>query len=63
MLIALCLLAGFTALLGMSTVALALVPAAGMGLAGIGAAAGFGAVSLAAGLGAAVLALAKERRA
>jgi hypothetical protein len=60
-LIALCLLAGFTALAGMSTVALALVPALGIGLLGIAAAAGFGVVSLGAGLGAAVLALARER--
>lgn len=63
MLIALCLLAGFTALAGMSTVALALVPALGFGLAAIVTAAGFGVVSLGAGLGAAVIALAKERAA
>ena len=63
MLIALCLIAGFTALAGMSTVALALVPAMGLGLVGIAAAAGFGVVSLGTGLGAAVIALSRERMA
>ncbi len=63
MLIVLCLVAGFTALAGMSTVALALVPAMGLGLAGIATAAGFGVVSLGAGLGAAMIALARERTA
>lgn len=63
MLIALCILAAGSALLGMSTVALALVPAAGLGLLGLSAAAGFAIVSLGAGLGAAMLALGQERRA
>ncbi|WP_439596405.1 hypothetical protein [Falsiroseomonas sp.] len=61
MMVALCILAGSTALLGMSSVALSLVPALGMGLAGLGAAAGFGLVSLVAGLAAALLALGQER--
>ncbi|MBU8539331.1 hypothetical protein [Falsiroseomonas tokyonensis] len=61
MLLALCILAGSTALLGMASVALTLLPALGMGLAGLSAAAGFGLVSLAAGVGAAVLALGQER--
>lgn len=60
MLIALCLLAGFTALAGMSTVALALVPAMGFGLVGIATAAGFGVVSLGAGLSAAMIALSRD---
>jgi hypothetical protein len=63
LLIVLCLVAGFTALAGMSTVALALVPAMGLGLAGIATAAGFGVVSLGTGLGAALIALSRERAA
>jgi hypothetical protein len=63
MLIALCILATVSALLGMSTVALALVPTAGIGLTGLSAAAGFAVVSLGAGLAAAMLALGQERRA
>ncbi|NKC32278.1 hypothetical protein [Falsiroseomonas selenitidurans] len=63
MVIALCLLAGLAALLGMSSVALALLPTMGLGLAGLVVALGFGAVSLGAGLGAAVLAFGQERRA
>ncbi|MGK7864203.1 hypothetical protein [Falsiroseomonas sp. E2-1-a4] len=61
MLIILCVLAGVTALLGMFSVAVTLVPAMGLGLAGLTAAAGFSLVSLVAGLAAGVLALGQQR--
>jgi hypothetical protein len=54
MLIALCLVAGFSALAGMSSVVAVL--ALGLGLAGLFAATGFGVLALATGLWAAALA-------
>lgn len=61
MLLILCILAGATALLGMVSVAATLVPAMGLGLAGLTAAAGFSLVSLVAGLAAGALALGQQR--
>ncbi|MGX9966780.1 hypothetical protein ACVFYP_25880 [Roseomonas sp. F4] len=61
MLIGLSLLAGIAALFAMASVALSLLPALGIGLAGLGAAAGFGLLSLVAGLGATGMALGQER--
>lgn len=61
MLMTLCTLAGATALLGMGSVAITLVPGLGLGLAGLLAAAGFSLVSLVAGVLAAMLALGQER--
>lgn len=56
----LCLLAGFTALLSVIAVALALVPAIGLGVSALFAAPVLGVVSLGAGLGAAAIALARN---
>ena len=61
MLIVLCLLAGFAALAGLSTVAAVLL--FGIGLAGLLAALGFGVVALGAALWAAVLAFGAPPRA
>ncbi len=59
MLIALCLLAGFAALAGLSSAAAVLL--LGLGMAGLIAALGFGVVALGAGLWAAFLAFAPSR--
>lgn len=61
MLIILCILAGITALMGMCSVAATLIPAIGLGLAGLVAAAAFSLVSLIAGLAAGAVALGQQR--
>lgn len=60
MLTTLCILAGSMALLGMFSVAATLVPAMGLGLAGLAAAAAFSLASLVAGVAAGALALGRQ---